>query len=176
MYDKATYHAHVGLVKNERITFDSTGKTVEIFSYAANKVLTGTVVKKTLNDTHTVQEDTYDANGQLTDYTISHFDSAKHLLDKGVFHINTYRPDRRYMTPPNGRDKPDDTVMVNHIVNDDHYNTIVSDQFSNDGKAISQKSFQYSYDSIGNWIDKIQYNINNKPVKVTEREIGYFNE
>ena len=48
--------------------------------------------------------------------------------------------------------------MVHHIVNDDHYNTVVDDNFSNDGKTLSQKSYQYNYDSTGNWIAKIQFN------------------
>jgi hypothetical protein len=176
LYDKAIYHPRIGLIKDEKIKFDSNGKTVETYSYGMNRVLTGTIVKQTFNDSHTTQEDTYDGNGRLTDYTISHFDSAKHLLDKGVFHINTYQPDRRYLSPPTGRDnRHDDTIMVHHIVNDDHNNIIVDDNFSNDGKPISQKSFQYSYDATGNWIAKIQFN-NDKPVKIIEREIDYFKQ
>jgi hypothetical protein len=172
LYDKATYHPQVGLVKDEKITFDSTGKTITTYSYAANRVLTGTVEKRINNTINTTQEDTYDGDGMLTEYTISH-DSAKHLMDKGVFHI-TYRKimggDRRYHNS-----EPGDTVMVHHIVNDNYFNTVEDDNFSNDGRPISQKSYQYNYDSIGNWIGKLQYN-NNKPVKIIEREIGYFKE
>ncbi len=172
LYDKATYRPNAGLVKDEKITFDSSGKTITTYSYAANKVLAGTVIKKIIIPTNTTQEDTYDGDGFLTEYTISH-DSAKHLMDKGVFQI-TYQKnmgaDRRYHNA-----EPGDTVMVHHIVNDNHFNTVVDDNFSNNGKPVLQKSFQYTYDNIGNWIAKIQFN-NDKPVKIIEREITYFKE
>jgi hypothetical protein len=172
LYDKATYRAKEGLIKDEKITFDSTGKTIITYSYTTNKKLTGTVEKRVFTATNTTQEDTYDEDGLLTKYTISH-DSAKHLMDKGEFQI-TYKSymgaDRRYHNTG-----PGDTVMVHHIVNDNHFNTIIDDNFSTNGKSISQKTFQYSYDNMGNWIAKIQFN-NNVAVKIIEREIVYFND
>lgn len=172
LYDKATYHPREGLVKDEKITFDSTGKTITTYSYGMNRVLTGTVEKRVFTATSTIQEDTYDRDGFLTDYTITH-DSAKHLMDKGVFRI-TYHSvmgaDRRYHN-----EEPGDTEMVHHIINDSHFNTVEDDEFSNTGKPTLQKSFQYNYDSIGNWIAKIQFN-NNKAVKIIEREIVYFKD
>jgi hypothetical protein len=172
LYDKATYHPKVGLAKDEKITFDSTGKTITTYSYAMNRMLTGTVVKRIFTATNTTQEDTYDGDGFLTEYTISH-DSAKHLMDKGVFHI-TYQKvmgaDHKYHNA-----EPGDTVMVHHIINDGHFNTVVDDNFSNEGNPTSQKSFQYTYDSVGNWIQKIIYN-KDSPVKIIEREIVYFKD
>jgi len=176
MYDKATYHPQIGLVKDEKITFDSTSKTTITYSYGANRVLTGSVEKRVFSEriplskavNTTTQEDTYDAHGLLTDYTISH-DSAKHLMDKGVFHISC--PSN---IGPHATGKCD-TIMVHQIVNDNHFNTVENDTFSNDGKPEFQKSYQYTYDSIGNWIEKVEFN-NNKPVKVVEREIGYFKD
>ncbi len=172
LYDKATYHPQAGLVKDEKTTYDSSGKTITTYSYAPGRVLTGTVVKRIFKSTNTTQEDTYDGDGFLTEYTIAH-DSAKHLMDKGVFHI-TYRKvmgaDRRYHNSA-----PGDTVMVHHIINDNHFNTVVDDNFSNNGKPVSQKSYQYTYDDTGNWTAKIQFN-NDRAVKITEREIGYFKE
>lgn len=172
LYDKATYHQNQGLVKDEKITFDSTGKTITTYTYSTGRVLTGTVVKRIFKATNTIQEDTYDGDGFLTDYTITH-DSAKHMMDKGVFHI-TYKQvmggDRRYHNA-----EPGDTVMVHHLVNDNYFNVVEDDSFSNDGKPVSQKSYQYTYDDAGNWVARIQFN-DNKAVKITEREIGYFKE
>jgi len=171
--DSATYRAHEGLVKDTKITIDSLGKKLEIYSYGQHQVLTGTVVKTYFKESNTQQEDTYDPDGFLTEYSISHYDSAKHLLDKGVFHISykrTMGQDRQYHN-----EGPGDTVMVHHIINDDHFNTVEDDTFSNNGKTISHKSYQYTYDSVGNWIDKIEFN-DNKPVKIIEREIGYFKD
>jgi hypothetical protein len=172
LIDKATYHPKIGLVKDEKITFDSTGKTTVTYSYAIGKVLTETIVKKFFKATNTTQEDTYDGDGMLTDYTISH-DSAKHVMDKGVFHVSykmSTGADNKIHNHP-----PGDTVMVHHIINDNHFNTVVDDNFSNDGTPTSQQSYQYTYDSVGNWIGKVQYT-NNKAVKIIEREIGYFKE
>ncbi len=173
LIDKAIYRFNQGLVKDEKITYDSSGKKVEIFSYAPHKVLTGTVVKSSFNLTHTEQEDTYDGDGLLTDYTISHFDAEKHLLDKGVFHISYKRrvgDDRKLHNT-----EPGDTVMVHHIINDEHFNIVEDDNFSNNGKTKSQKSYRYTYDNIGNWVEKIEFN-NNNPIKIEEREIGYFKD
>lgn len=172
MYDKATYKPNTGLVKDEKISFDSSGKTIVTYNYAAGKVLIGRTVKQTFIATGTTQEDTYDGDGYLTDYSISH-DSARHLMDKGVFHI-TYKKvmgeDHKNHNSGGG-----DTVMVHHIVDDNHFNTVEDDTFTNDGKPISEKSFQYNYDNTGNWIGKVQFN-NNKAVKIVEREIVYFQD
>jgi hypothetical protein len=174
MYDMATYHYHQGLIKNMKITFDTAGRTTDTYNYAGENVLTGSTEKRVFKASNTTQEDVYDADGILTDYTISH-DSAKHIMDRGVFHISYHTfmgADRRtHNTGPAG-----DTVMVRHIVNDNHFNTIIDDHFSKDGKVISQTSYQYTYDSIGNWTEKIDYNKDNKPVKVIERQIGYFQD
>ncbi len=172
LYDKATYHPKQGLVKDEKTKFDSTGRTITTYSYTGDRVLTGTIVKGIITATGTTQEDTYDADGFLTDYTIEH-DSAKHLMDKGIFHI-TYKR----VQGGDGRthnEEPGDTVMTKHIVNDNHFNVIVEDNFSTEGKPIMQKNFQYSYDNIGNWVARVQFN-NEKAVRITEREITYFND
>jgi len=172
LYDKATYHQNQGLVKDEKIAFDSTGKTITTYSYSTGRVLMGTVVKRIFNATNTTQEDTYDGDGFLTDYTITH-DSAKHMMDKGVFHI-TYKQvmggDRRYHNA-----EPGDTVMIHHIINDNYFNVVEDDSFSNNGKPISQKSYQYTYDDAGNWVARIQFD-DNKAVKITERGIEYFKD
>lgn len=165
--DKATYRFHQGLVKDIKTTFDTSGYRVETYSYTGNKILTGSVVKSFFKSTNTLQEDIYNANGMLTDYTISHLDPDKHLIDEGTFHINYHSTI--------GRKDKNDTVMVHHLVNDDHYNVVEDDHFSNDGKTIMHKSYQYTYDKTGNWTAKIYFE-NNKPVKITERQIGYFQD
>jgi hypothetical protein len=161
--EEATYRFHVGLVKDVKKTSDSTGYRIETYSYTGNQVPAGSQVKSFFKATYTLQEDSYDANGLLTDYTISHLDSTKHVMDKGVFHI-TY-----------DNAKKNDTVMVHRLVKDDHYNVVEEDRFANDSSAISHKSHQYTYDSIGNWTMRIDFD-DNKPVKIIEREIGYFKE
>jgi len=170
--DKSTYIPHNILVSRRKTTFDSSGRTDETSTYQANTgLLQKTVVKRQFKATHTIQEDTYDDNGMLTDYTISHFDSAKNLTDRGVFHI-TYKTvrgdDGRYHN-----EAPGDTVMIHHLVNDDNSNTVVDDSFQNDGKIKTEKTFQYTYDNTRNWISKIVF-ISNKPVKIIERDITYY--
>jgi hypothetical protein len=118
-------------------------------------------VKSFFKATFTLQQDTYNADGLLTDYTISHLDSSRHVMDKGVFHI-TYNDGKK-----------NDTVMVHHLLKDEHYNVVENDRFSNDGSTLSHKSYQYTYDNVGNWTSRIAFD-NNKAVKITEREIRYF--
>jgi len=163
MIDMATYRFHEGLIKDVKTIFDSSGYRIETYMYTRNKVITGSIIKSFFTATNTMQEDRYNSDGLLTDYTISHFDSAKYLIDKGVFHINY------------GDSKKNDTIMLQHIVNDDHNNMVVDDDFSNEGTPLSQKSYQYTYDNTGNWIARIEYN-KDKPILIIEREIGYFKE
>lgn len=162
--DKATYSFQGGLIQDIKKTFDSTGYRIETYSYMGPKMLTGSVVKSFFKATNTLQEDRYNADGELTEYTISHLDSAGHVMDDGTFQINYHNDNNK-----------NDTVMVHHLVKDDHYNVVEDDHFGNDGKIISHKSFQYNYDDVGNWTKKIIFD-NNKPVKIIEREIGYFKD
>lgn len=163
MTDKATYRFHEGLVEDIKKTFDSIGYQVVTYHYAGNRMLKGSEVKSFFKATRTMQEDRYDADGMMTDYTISHLDSAGHVMDEGTFHI-TYN-----------KGKKNDTAMVHHLVDDDHYNVVEDDHFSNDGETISHKSYQYTYDNTGNWTERIEF-YNNKPVKIIEREIGYYKD
>ncbi len=165
MTDKAIYRFHQGLVEDVKKTFDSNGYRVETYHYAGDKVLTGSETKSFFKATYTLQEDSYDANGTLVEYTISYLDSAKHVMDLGKFHINYHK------------DNPgkNDTVMIHHLVKDDRYNVVQDEGVSDDGQTVSHQSYQYTYDSVGNWIEKIFFD-NNKPVKIIEREIGYFKD
>ena len=169
LYTINTYYANVGLTGEEQISFENTGITSVAYCYNMNRVFYRKVVKKTFTDTHTIREETYDGNNRFSDFTISHFDSENHLKDSCTFHINHY-----FATSASKDTKPDDTVMVQHFVNDKHHNVVLDDYFSSDGIPAYQKSFKYTYDKTGNWITRIQFD-NNIPTQITEREIHYFN-
>ncbi|HXB12584.1 MAG TPA: hypothetical protein VNZ45_11390 [Bacteroidia bacterium] len=170
---KAIYRFHAGLSRDETTTFDTSGKVIETRTYGNNKVVISSQVKRFFKHLHIELYDTYDADGMLTDYTISHLDTARHVTDKSSFHI-TYQQ-------MIGRDRmrhnvePGDTIMIQHIMNDEHFNMVEDDTYSYDGKIQTSNTYQYKYDSVGNWVDKL-ITTNNKPVEIEEREIGYFKE
>jgi hypothetical protein len=164
--DEATYRFKGGLIKENKITFDNSGDTLEMVEtdytgIANNNSLTGSEVSKFFKKTHILLEDKYDGNGMLTYYNISHFDSEKHLLDWAQFHITPYSATR------------EDTVMVHHIINDGHFNVIEDDGFSNAGIATYKFTRQYKYDKVGNWVEQLSIT-KGIPETITEREIQYF--
>ena len=163
--DKTTYWFNIYLTRDEKTTFDNSGDTLETVQadYAGKDTvhfLKRKEVKQFIKNNHTLQDDVYDANGMLTDYTTSHFDLKKHLSDKEQFHIT-------YNNAGTG-----DTVMVYHIINDNHFNRIEDDRYTNDGKVVYKDTYQYNYDRVGNWVEQLLVNDSN-PEIITEREIHY---
>lgn len=161
------------IIKSEvKTSFDTSGKKEETYRYDDAGHFQGTDVKTTFKHTHVVLDDKYDIDGMLTEYTISHFDTAKHLIDKGTLRVN-YQSfvgrDRRQHNQG-----PGDTVMVSQIINNEHFDRVEEDSYS-DGKIATQKTNQYVYDDHGNWTQNIFFE-NGKPTKVEEREISYYDK
>jgi hypothetical protein len=159
--DAATYRYIKGIIYDVKTIFDvSEITTVKTDYLGSNNSIIKTDVKQFLK-THTLQEDTYDANGMLTAYTISHFDSAEHLLNKGKFHIS-------YHTAQQG-----DTIIDEHLVNDKHFNVVEDDYYDGSDKIVTENRYTYKYDSVGNWVSQL-LTTNGKPQTITERDIHYF--
>lgn len=85
-------------------------------------------------------------------------------LDKWGNHISdiTYNPDGTILEK-----------VTQKIKYDAKGNQVENERFLADGKADMRKRFVYTYDKLGNWFLKITYE-NNKPVRITERFIDYF--
>jgi hypothetical protein len=166
--DKALYGLHIGLEQDEHTKYDNSGDTLEIVrtDYAFDgrtntNPVNGRLVKEFFKKPHLSYEDVYAANGKLTDSTISHFDLKNQLSDMEQVHIT-------YSSKGTG-----DTVMVHRLVNDSHFNIIEDDYNGLDGKSSTKNTWQYKYDSVGNWVEKISIT-NGTPNQITEREIHYF--
>jgi hypothetical protein len=165
---KATYRFQAAMTQDEKITYDDAGDTLEIvrtdYLYDGRtntNPVWGRLVKEFLIKQGLLYEDVYGSDGKLSDYTLSQFDSENHVLDKKQFHTNYHGTG------------PADTIMVHHLVYDNHFNVIEDDAYDNAGKVQYENKWQYKYDSVGNWVERLFIN-DGKPDVITEREIHYF--
>ena len=143
-------------VLNERFSYkyNSKGNMIEQYSYFAN----GQIAQKWIME--------YDKNQNRT--KISEY-NHKNLLEKITY--NTY-DSKKNLIHQKEVDENENLQNEQTLVYDIYNNEIEKIQ-----NSLSEGSFQrkidYTYDNQGNWTKKIQY-FNQKPIKITQREIVYF--
>lgn len=142
-------------------TRDSKGRVIDTATYRNGSLIADQKITFHGSKGIVEQENDYDVNGIGREYSISHFNPEKHLLDKEEFRI----------TPnSNGRG---DTTMLHHVITDKNFNIIKDDRYDNDGKLLYENTYQYKYDSFGNWTEQLMI-VDGNPFRIFEREIHYF--
>lgn len=136
--------------------FNEQGNKIEENRYKSDGSLNWKSTYKYDDKGNQIEENSYKSNGSLDSKSTYKYDAKGNEIEKNVYNS-------------------DGSLDWKHTYKyDAKGNEIEENWYNSDGSLSWKYTYKYTYDKHGNWIEKIEYNEDNKPFRVTEREIEYY--
>lgn len=143
-------------VLNERFTYkyNSKNEIVEQHSYFANGQIAQKWIMEHDKNQHRTKVSEFNHKNQLNKVTYNTYDTQKNLINQQEVDEN-------------------ENLQSEETIAYDTYNNEVERTRNASKEGTLHRKIEYTYDIQGNWTKKIHY-LNQKPIKITQRELIYF--